>query len=65
MTDTLSNSLLQAAEFSNVGGFSIVVRTKEDVLNTNVINHVTFVDTVSKISNIFIDTVSLKNVIQE
>lgn len=65
MTDTLNNKLLQAADFSNVGGFSIVVRTKEDVLRTIIINHVSFFDSVRKISSTFIDTISLKNVIQE
>jgi hypothetical protein len=65
MTDTLNNKLLQAADFSNVGGFSIVVRTKEDVLKTTIINHVSFYDSVRKVTSTFFDTISLKNVVKE
>jgi hypothetical protein len=65
MTDTLNNKLLQAADFSNVGGFSIVVRTKEDVLKTTIFNHVSFYDSVRKVTSTFFDTISLKNVVKE
>jgi hypothetical protein len=63
-TDTLENSLSQSADFSNVGGFSIVVRTKDDVLKTEIINHARFFDNVRNAQYAFSDTINLKNVIQ-
>lgn len=64
-TDTLNNLLLRASNFSNVGGFSIVVRTKKDVVGTKIINHVSFYDDVRKRPYTFVDTINLKDVIQE
>lgn len=64
-TDTLNNRLLLASNFSNVGGFSIVVRTKKDVVGTKITNYVSFYDDVRKMPYTFVDTINLKDVIQE
>jgi hypothetical protein len=62
-TDTINSLFLPVSHFTNVGGFNIIVRTKKDVIEATIVNHIRFFEDVRKIPFAFVNTINLKDVI--
>lgn len=61
--DTLSNDLISATGFSNVGFFNIVVRTYSDAVRTSLINQVSYFDSIRNSNYSFSDTLNLRDIV--